>query len=138
LQKLQSISDVGLTQLTPDELTNALLARLLEVIRADKVVFCNWRSGEVEVVADSDVDGPRGSRMRLDADDPIYTAATNQQIITLEGDSAQSIEIVGMRGEMHSILILPVIVSGRVVALLVAGRRRQDPFQNRTRACLPW
>jgi signal transduction histidine kinase len=129
LQKLQSISEVGLTQLTPSELIVALLERLREVIRADKVVFCNWHNGEIEVVAASEADSG-SQRMRLDADDPIYLAATNQQIITLEGTSAESVEIDGMRGEMQSVLILPVIVSGKVAALLVAGRRRQDPFQD--------
>jgi signal transduction histidine kinase/CHASE3 domain sensor protein len=136
LQKLQSISDVGLTQLTPSELIGALLARLLEVIRADKVVFCNWRDGEIEVVAASEVTAHPGLRTRLDATNPLYSAATDMQIITLEGTSAQSIEIAGMGGEMHAILILPVIVSGKVAALLVAGRRRQDAFQDQDESLL--
>lgn len=136
LQKLQSISDVGLTQLTPAELTTALLERLLEVIRADKVVFCNWHDGKIELVAASEAATDQGRHIQLDSDNPIYIAATNQQIITLEGDSAQSIEIDGMHGEMHSVLILPVLVSGKVTALLVAGRRRQDPFQDQDESLL--
>jgi light-regulated signal transduction histidine kinase (bacteriophytochrome) len=41
-----------------------------------------------------------------------------------------------MGGEMHAILILPVIVSGKVAALLVAGRRRQDAFQDQDESLL--
>lgn len=136
LQKLQSISDVGLTQLTPSELIDALLDKLLEVIRADKAVFCKWHGGEIEVVAASETATDRGPRMRLNPNNPIYTAATNQEIITLEGTSAQSIEIDGMHGEMHSILILPVLVFGKVAALLVAGRHQHDPFQDQDESLL--
>lgn len=136
LQKLQSISDVGLTQLTPSELISALLDRLLEVIRADKVVFCNWRDGEIEVVAASEGSAHRGWGVRVDAKNPLYAAARDQQIITLEGASAESIDIEGMRGEMLAVLILPVMVSRKVAALLIAGRRRQDAFQDQDESLL--
>ncbi len=130
LEKLQSISDVGLTQLTMPELISALLDRLLNVIRADGVVFCDWHDGEIEVVAASGVAASRGRRITLDAGSPLYAAGMSRTAITVEGSSAQSIELEGMSREMRAILVLPVIVAGSVASLLVAGRRREDVFQD--------
>ena len=130
LEKLQSISDVGFTQLTMPELISALLDRLLNVIRADGVVFCDWHDGEIEVVAASGVAASRGRRITLDAGSPLYAAGMSRTAITVEGSSAQSIELEGMSREMRAILVLPVIVAGSVASLLVAGRRREDVFQD--------
>ncbi len=130
LEKLQSISDAGLTQLTLPELISALLDRLLNVVRADGVVFCSWHDGEIEVAAASGVAVSRGLRIRLDAGDPLYAAAVSRQLVTVEGAAAQSVPLDGMRREMRAMLVLPVIVSGSVAALLVAGRRSQDAFQD--------
>ena len=130
LEKLQSISDAGLTQLTLPDLISALLDRLLNVVRADGVVFCNWRDGEIEVAAASGVVATRGLHIRLDAGDPLYAAAVSRQLVTVEGAAAQSVPLDGMRREMRAMLVLPVIVSGSVAALLVAGRRSQDAFQD--------
>jgi signal transduction histidine kinase/CHASE3 domain sensor protein len=129
LEKLQSISDVGLTQLTMPELISALLDRLLNVIGADGVVFCDWHDGEIEVVGASGVAASRGRRITLDAGSPLYAAGMRRSAITVEGSSAQSMELEGMSREMRAILVLPVIVAGSVASLLVAGRRREDAFQ---------
>jgi signal transduction histidine kinase/CHASE3 domain sensor protein len=128
LAKLQAISDVGLTQLAFSQLVESLLDRLRDVIRADGVVFCNWRNGEIEVTQASGVNATPGLRVKLEPDNPLYTAGINRKVITLEGPAAQSIPLEGMRREMYAILILPVISSGEVAALLVAGRRGQVPF----------
>jgi signal transduction histidine kinase/CHASE3 domain sensor protein len=136
LEKLQSISDVGLTQLTLSEMIDTLLVRLLSVIRADGVVFCNWDNGEIEVAASSGIPAARGLRVRLDADNPLYAAGMNRRVVIADGPSAESIPIEGMRYEMHSILILPVVVSGQVAALLVAGRHSQDRFQDQDESLL--
>lgn len=130
LEKLQSISDVGLTQLEPSELIHALLDRLLTVIHADGVVFCNWHQGEIEVAAASGVAVQPGLRVSIDANSPLASAAKNRRVISVEGPSAQAIPIEGISRNMSSILILPVVASGEVAALLVAGRLSKDAFED--------
>ncbi|MGB7188767.1 MAG: CHASE3 domain-containing protein [Acidobacteriaceae bacterium] len=130
LSRLQAISDVGLSRLTLDDLIRALLDRLRSVVHADGVLFCNWRAGEMEVVASSGVTAGRGLRVKLEPGSPLHEAAADGKPVTLQGASAQSIPVEGMRGEMASIQVLPVTVAGKVDALLLAGRRSQDPFED--------
>ncbi|MFZ0663880.1 MAG: CHASE3 domain-containing protein [Acidobacteriaceae bacterium] len=130
LSKLQSISDVGLTQLTFPQLVESLLERLRSVIQADGVVFCKWHEGEIEVAHSSGVTARPGLRVKLDADNPLYIAGVNRKVVTLEGAAAAALPLEGMRGEMYAILILPVLSVGEVAALLVAGRRGHVPFED--------
>lgn len=136
LEKLQAISDVGLTQRTLSELIDAVLHRLLDVIRADGIVFCNWRNGEIEVVACKGIDISRGLHVQVRPDNPLYTAVSRREVVTLEGSAVQSVPLDGMRREMNSVLILPVIVAGQVVALLVAGRHSQEAFLDQDESLL--
>ena len=136
LEKLQAISDVGLTQRTLSELIDALLDRLRDVIHADGIVFCNWGDGEIEVVACNGIDISRGLHVQVRPDNPLYAAVTRREVITLEGSAVQSVPLEAMRREMNSALILPVIVAGQVVALLVAGRHSQDAFLDQDESLL--
>lgn len=130
LAKLQSIIDVGLTKLTLAELIHSLLDRLVKVIGADGAVFCHWHDGEIEVAESSGVSAKMGRRIKLERGNPLYEAGTSRQLITVESNSAESVPLEEMRREMHAIVVLPILVSGEVAALLIAGRRRENAFEN--------
>jgi len=130
LAKLQSISDVGLTQLTVIDLTDALLERLRTVVDADAVVLCNWHDGEIEVVSANGIAVTRGRRIQLSPGDPLEVAARTNKVVTATGDAARAIPLEGMRTEMRASLVLPLTISGSVAALLLAGRRRDEAFED--------
>jgi len=136
LQKLQSISDVGLTRLNSGELTAALLERLRTVTNADGVVLCNWHDGEIEVVSGSGVAVQPGRRVRLDVEDPLYDAGTNNRLVTAKGNAAQAIPLEGLSSEMRAILILPLTIGGKIAALLLAGRRSENAFTDQEQGLL--
>jgi signal transduction histidine kinase len=130
LQKLQSISDVGLTRLNTKELTTALLERLRTVVHADGVVFCNWHEGEIEVVMGNGVAVVPGRRFALNPGEPLYEAGANNRLVTAKGDAAQAIPLEGLSTQMRAVLILPLVIGGRTAALLLAARREEDAFGN--------
>ena len=121
LAKLQSVIDVGLTKLSLAELIHSLLDRLGNVIGADGSVFCHWRDGEIEVAESSGVKATIGKRFKLEPGNPLYEAGSLRKLVTVEGGSAEMVPLEGMRREMHAILVLPILVSGEVAALLIAG-----------------
>jgi signal transduction histidine kinase len=130
LEKLQAISDVGLTQLNIADLTTALLDRLRSVIRADGVVLCNWHGGEIEVVSSNGVAVRPGRRISLKPEDPLYQAATTNRMVTAVGNAAQAFPLEGLSTQMRAVLILPLTISGNVAALLLAGRHEEISFQD--------
>jgi signal transduction histidine kinase/CHASE3 domain sensor protein len=130
LEKLQSISDVGLTQLNAMDLTVALLERLRAVIDADGVVLCNWQAGEIEVVSGNGVAVLPGQRVTLSAGDPLFQAGTENRLVTAKGAAAQAISLEAMSHQMGAVLILPLTIGGRVAALLLAGRNEEDTFKH--------
>jgi signal transduction histidine kinase/CHASE3 domain sensor protein len=136
LEKLQAISDVGLTQLNIADLTSALLERLRSVIDADGVVLCNWHGGEIEVVMGNGVAARPGHRVQLTPQDPIYMAATESRLITASGSAAQAIPLEGLRTQMQTVLIIPLTIEGRVASLLLAGRREENAFKDQDRELL--
>jgi signal transduction histidine kinase/CHASE3 domain sensor protein len=136
LEKLQSISDVGLTRLDTKGLTNALLERLRSVIKADGVVLCNWHDGEIEVMSGNGVTIQSGQRIQLSSDDPLYAAATGNLLVAAKGSEAQAIPLGGISTQMRAVLILPLTIGGRTAALLLAGRREEDAFSDGDHALL--
>lgn len=136
LEKLQSISDVGLTPLNFDELADALLERLRTVINADGVVLCNWRESEIEVVSGNGVTVRRGRRLKLSPEDPLYEAGANNRLVTARGSAAQAVPLEGLSAQMRAVLILPLNIGGNVAALLLAGRRDEDAFKDQDQELL--
>lgn len=126
LSKLQSISDIALTQLGLSQLVSSLLDRLRSVIGADGVAYCKWENGEIEIAQASGAAANPGEKIKLERDNPLYRAATDHKTINLDGAAAKTIPLESMRREMEAILILPVASSGDVAAVLVAGR--SDPI----------
>lgn len=130
LSKLQTISDVALTQLAFSQLVSSLLDRLRSVIQADAVVYCKWQNGKIEVTQASGVAARPGQQIEIEPDTPLHRAALNHELVPLEGPDAKAIPLEGMRREMNVILILPVKSGGEVAALLVAGRRSNAAFDH--------
>lgn len=130
LSRLQTISDVVLTQLGFSELVSSLLDRLRSVIHADGAVYCKWEKGEIEITQASGVSASPGQKTKLESDSALYRAAVDRRMITLEGAAAQAIPLEGMRRQMEAILILPVTSAGEVAALLAAGRRNHVEFND--------
>jgi signal transduction histidine kinase len=130
LEKLQSISDVGLTQLNITDLTTALLERLRAVIMADGVVLCNWNGGEIEVVSGNGVRVLPGQRVQVAPDSPLRQAATGNRMVTASGDAAQELPLEGLSARMRAVLILPLTIAGKVAALLLAGRQEENTFKD--------
>jgi signal transduction histidine kinase/CHASE3 domain sensor protein len=134
LEKLQSISDVGLTQLTLSELTESLLERLRQVIQADLVIIFKWyrseTEAEIEVLAADGAPIFRGSRATLNPDNPLFTAGSTGRLVAACGSVAEAISLEGLRVQVRAALILPLTLSGRVNALLLAGRHQDRAFQD--------
>ncbi|TCK73837.1 sensor histidine kinase [Acidipila rosea] len=136
LRQLQSISDIGLTQLTLPELTSELLDRLRSTIHADAAVLCMWRRNELEeeeleVVAASGTAAKIGRRLRLSEDDPIVVAARLNKVTAFTDNSTQTIPLESLRRDMRALLVIPLTISGRVVGTLLAGRKTADAFYDR-------
>lgn len=136
LSRLQTISDVALTQLGFSPLVSSLLDRLRSVIHADGVVYCKWQNGEIEVTQASGIAANPGQHIKLEPDNPFYRAVLHREVLTLDGGAAKSIPLENMRREMDAILILPVTSAGEVAALLIAGRRDHLPFDDQDKDLL--
>lgn len=131
LEKLQTINDVALTQLTSRELTNEMLTRVCKVIQADAVILCMWHGDEIEISAVRGFSLETGQRIKIERHGPIDRAVTTNQIIILSSPDHLSLPIKGFREEMHNIQVAPLNVSGRILGAIVAGRRGGQPFEER-------
>jgi signal transduction histidine kinase/CHASE3 domain sensor protein len=131
LEKLQTINDVALTQLTSRELTNELLARICKVIEADAAVLCMWLGDEVETHAVHGIELEIGQRIKLAKYGPIDRAVTTNGIVILSSSDHLTLPIAGFREEMHSIQVAPLNVSGRILGTIIAGRRSGKTFEER-------
>ena len=128
LEKLQSVTEVAFTQLTVAELTAALLARLKSAARADVLVLARWHEGEIEVAAAEGAPLKPGERRAVRADGAMAEAARTGQPVRLSGDSLERLPIEVLHENLRSALIVPMSVAGRVIAMLVAGRRTGSGF----------
>ena len=147
LEKLQAISDVGLTRLNVSELTDALLERLRDLAAIDAVALLSWhemaadetqsRAGEIGITAVNGMHLPpgaprpvdRGTRIRVEPESPLHESATGNTAVRLHGTEAQRLSLPGLAPEMRSVMILPLSIASRVIGLLVVGRRGEDAFR---------
>ena len=74
LQRLQLISDVGLTRLSLKELTREMLDRVCKVINADCAVLCMLRDNELRVDRASGISIQTGKVIEGQPDNPIRTS----------------------------------------------------------------
>lgn len=132
LQELQAISDVALSRLTAKDLAKELLERVRAVIDADGVVLCMWHENEseIEVNAASGVQIMPGHRIHLTENDPLYEVIHKNRVTTLTGSESRHIPVEGLSREMHAIQVLQLSIGGRVIGLIMAGRRNADAFDD--------
>jgi signal transduction histidine kinase/CHASE3 domain sensor protein len=136
LRRLQLISDVGLTQLSLKELTSEMLDRVRKVIDADCAVLCMLRDNEVRVDLASGIAIQPGKLILAPADNPIYKAAYDRQVVMIENAPATSIPIEELRREMSALLIMPLTALEKVIGVLIAGRRQARPFSDQDKQML--
>ncbi len=136
LQRLQLISDVGLTQLSLKQLTSEMLERVRKVIDADCAVLCMLRGNEVRVDLASGIVIQPGKVIHAPADNPIYKAAYDRQVVMIENAPATSVPIEELRREMSALLIMPLTAGEKVIGVLIAGRRAARPFAGQDRELL--
>lgn len=123
LQRLQSISEVGISQLTVSELTQALLQRLRTVVDADASLLCRYEDGQLEVTASNGLPLMETGPYRIPAESLLGIAAENQRTLNLGRQDIDDQPVRGLHGQLRSLLVLPLTVSGRTMALLLVGRR---------------
>ncbi len=128
LEKLQSVTEVAFTQLTVAELTAALLARLKHAARADVLVLVRWHEGEIELAAAEGAPLEPGQRRPVREGGLIAEAARTGHPVRVSGESLERLPIEALHENLRSALIVPMSVAGRVIAMLVAGRRTGSGF----------
>ena len=128
LEKLQAVTEVAFTQLTVNELTTELLTRLRVAAQTDVLVLCRWYETEIELAASEGVTLHPGERRPVRPDGAMATAAASARPVRLTGAELQRLPIEALHAGLHSALVVPMSVSGKVIAMLVAGRERDGEF----------
>jgi signal transduction histidine kinase/CHASE3 domain sensor protein len=128
LEKLQAISDVGLTKLSVEDLTGAMLIRLRSLAEIDAVALCEWRQTEVEVTAVNGVQIDPGTRLPVRTGGPLAESGQANHPVRLHGAETSRLAIPAFQ-PMRSILILPLSISQRVIGLLIVGRQGDNAFR---------
>ncbi len=129
LEKLQAISDVGLTKLSVGELTDAMLSRLRSLADIDAVALCSWHENEIEVTAVNGVGIAPGTRVPVPAGGPLAESGGGTRAVRLEGANASRLAMPAFHHQMHSIVILPLSIAFKVIGLLIVGRKGTDAFR---------
>ncbi len=128
LEKLQAITEIAFTQLTVSELTAELLGRLRVAARTDVLVLYRWYENEVELTAAEGTPAELGERKPVHAEGVIARAAESGHPVRVDGEELQRHPIEGLRTGLGSALVLPMMVSSKIIAMLVAGRERRSGF----------
>jgi len=129
LQKLQAISDVGLTRLSVSDLTEALLARLRSLAEIDAVILGAWQDGEIRITAADGVAIAPGTCFTAGPGSAITQSGQGNRAVRLFGADIHRLGIAPMDEQMRSILVLPLSVETRVIGLLVVGRSAENAFR---------
>ena len=136
LQRLQLISDVGLTRLSLKELTREMLDRVCKVINADCAVLCMMRDNILRVDRASGISIQTGRIIEGQPGNPIQKAAYDRQVVVINNTAEVSIPIEELRQEMSALLIMPLTAGEKVIGVLLAGRRAAHPFVDEDREML--
>ncbi len=128
LQKLQSVTEVAFTQLTATELTVELLRRLRGTAETDVLAMFRWLGTEVELVAAEGVPVKPDGRRLVRAEGVLAEVARTGEAVRLTGPELNRLPVETLGAELQSALVLPMTVGGRVIAMLLAGRREDTRF----------
>ncbi len=128
LQKLQSVTEVAFSALTISELTTELLSRLRGTADTDVLALFRWYDGEIELIAAEGVTVTPGERRPALPGGALAMVAGTGKLARLHGEQIERLPIEAMHAGLQVALVLPMQISGRVVAMLVAGRERTDHF----------
>ena len=128
LEKLQSVTEVAFTQLTAAELTAGLLSRLRASAETDILVLCRWHDTEIEVAAAEGIRIVPGERRKVRPDGVLVQCARSAQPARLAGEDMRRLPIEALHAGVGSAFITPMVISGRVIGMLVAGRDQGATF----------
>ncbi len=129
LEKLQAISDVGLTRLSVSELTDEMLVRLRSLAEIDAVALCGWHQTEIEITAVNGIPIAPGTRLPVQPHGPLAESGCGNRPVRLHGREVSRLGIAAFHEPMRSILILPLCIDAQVIGLIVAGRKAADAFR---------
>jgi signal transduction histidine kinase/CHASE3 domain sensor protein len=130
LQKLQSINEAALAQLTAGELTAELLLRVQRVIAADSVLLCIQRAGLMTVEAATGIVVDRGTTFTPAKDGPLQQALEQDRPVSVTDTVSAPIAFEPLRRNCRSLLITPLSASRSLTGVLVAGRHAQEAFDS--------
>ncbi len=128
LEKLQAVTEIAFTQLTAGELTSELLARLRVAAQSDVLALCRWYGTEIELTAAEGVTLHPGERRSVQPGSAMARAAETGRPVQLLGEELRQLPVETLHAGLHSALIVPMTVSSKVIAMLVAGRERGSSF----------
>jgi signal transduction histidine kinase/CHASE3 domain sensor protein len=129
LEKLQAISDVGLTRLSVADLTDAMLTRLRTLANIDAAALCSWRETEIEVTAVNGVAITPGTRVPVLPAGPLAESGARNHAVRLHGADTSRLAIPAFHAQMRSILILPLSINSQVIGLIIVGRQGEGAFR---------
>jgi signal transduction histidine kinase/CHASE3 domain sensor protein len=128
LERLQSINEAALAQLTPGELTSELLGRVQKMISADVVLLCTRRDGLITVDAAVGIPVAQGARFSPAKGDPLEQAVEQDRAVRVTDTTAAEIGFEPLRQYAQSLLVAPLSASRSMTGVLVAGRSFRDGF----------
>jgi signal transduction histidine kinase len=130
VQKLQSINEGALAQLTAAELTTELLVRLQRVISAEVVLLCTRRDGVMTVDAAVGIPVARGTNFSPARGSPLDQALAQDRAVRVTETDGAEIGFEPLRRYAQSLLVAPLSASRSKTGVLVAARALQDGFNN--------
>lgn len=128
LERLQSINEAALAQLSPGELTAELLGRVQKVISADVVLLCTRRDGLMAVDAAVGIPVAQGAQFFPAKGDPLEQAVEQDRAVRVTDITAAEMGFEPLRRYAQSLLVAPLSASRSMTGVLVAGRSFRDGF----------
>jgi signal transduction histidine kinase len=130
VQKLQSINEGALAQLTAAELTKELLLRLQLVISADAVLLCTRRDGVMNVDAVAGMPIAQGASFSPAQGSPLERALEQDRAVRVTETDGAEIGFEPLRRYAQSLLVAPLSASRSKTGVLVAARALRDGFDD--------
>ncbi len=129
LARLQSLSDVALSQLTLTELTSHLLSTVRQMVDADSAALGTVREGALTVIAAEGTPAVPGESIPI-ANAPLLARIIAAPTPTRLGHQDEPARELGalVPADSASVMLAPLRQYEQVSAILIAGRRTLRPF----------
>ncbi len=129
LSRLQSLSDVALSQLTLADLTAQLLTAIRQIVRADSAALGIIRDGILTVAAAEGASVTAGAEIATAGCPLLLKAISSRAPLRIDHQLGAASEICALLPDRtSSIMLAPLLQNDRVTALLIAGRLKAEAF----------